>query len=103
MKIRNLVYFHDVRGDSPMTFTHLQVRTGYSFYHSTIHIDRLIERAKELNFKSLAITDENVLYGVIPFYKACKEAGIKPIIGMTTKIHLNPYGEQPVVLLAKDN
>ena len=30
---------------------------------------------------SLAITDHGVMYGVIDFYKAAREAGIKPILG----------------------
>ncbi|HLS36091.1 MAG TPA: DNA polymerase III subunit alpha [Bacillota bacterium] len=86
-----------------MAFTHLQVRTGYSFYQSTIQINTLVERAKELAFSSLAITDENVLHGAISFYQACKRAKIKPIIGMTTNIFTEENIADPIVLLAKDN
>jgi len=87
-----------------MSFTHLQVRTGYSFYKSTITIEKLIDQAKELNFTALAITDENVLYGAIHFYKACKKANIKPIIGITTEILINSTGEkEQLILLAKNN
>jgi len=86
-----------------MSFTHLQIRTGYSFYESTITIDKLIKRAKELSFSSLAITDKNVLYGAIPFYEQCINAGIKPIIGMTTEIELNrPEQGEDIILLAKN-
>lgn len=85
-----------------MSFTHLQIRSGYSLMNSTITIDRLVQKAKQLELKVLALTDENVMYGVIPFYQACKSAGIKPIIGMTTNITV---GEEQVstVLLAKSN
>ena len=68
-----------------MSFTHLQVRSGYSFFNSTITIEKLVKRAKELEFKSIALTDEEVLYGVIPFYKHVTASGIKPIIGMVVE------------------
>lgn len=84
-----------------MSFTHLQIRSGYSLMKSTIQISPLIEKASELKLNALALTDENVLYGVIPFYKACINAGIKPIIGLTTVIK---HGEDdiPCILLAKN-
>src|SRR5690625_5706213 len=63
-----------------MSFTHLQVRSGYSLFKSTMTIDKLIQRAQALDFTSLALTDEEVLYGAIPFYKACKKNGIKPLL-----------------------
>jgi DNA polymerase-3 subunit alpha len=40
-----------------------------------------VEKARELHFPALAITDHGVLYGAIDFYQAAREAGIKPIIG----------------------
>ncbi|GGA81991.1 DNA polymerase III subunit alpha [Ornithinibacillus halotolerans] len=85
-----------------MSYTHLQVKTGYSFLNSTITIDKLVNRASQLNFNALAITDENVLYGVIPFYKACLAKGIKPIIGMTVTVIDEDVSEH-IVLLAKSN
>jgi len=42
----------------------------------------MVKRAKELNMPALALTDHGALYGAIEFYKTCKEAGIKPIIGV---------------------
>ena len=44
-------------------------------------IKDVVARAKELGMDSLAITDHGVMFGVIDFYRACKSAGIKPIIG----------------------
>jgi len=44
-------------------------------------IPQLVSRAKELGMDSLAITDHGAMYGVIEFYRAAREAGIKPIIG----------------------
>ena len=42
----------------------------------------MVQRAKELGMEALAITDHGGLYGAIEFYTECKEAGIKPIIGL---------------------
>lgn len=64
-----------------MDFTHLHVHTEYSLLDGSAKIKELVARARELGMKSLAITDHGVMYGVIDFYKACKSAGIKPIIG----------------------
>ena len=62
-------------------FTHLHVHTEYSLLDGLSRIQPLVQRAKELGMDSLAITDHGVLYGAIDFYRAAKEAGIKPIIG----------------------
>ena len=64
-----------------MAFTHLHVHTEYSLLDGSCKIKELIDRAKELGMQSLAITDHGVMYGVIDFYKAAVNAGIKPIIG----------------------
>lgn len=64
-----------------MSFTHLHLHTEYSLLDGACRIDRLVERLKALNMNSCAITDHGVLYGVIDFYQAMKDAGIKPIIG----------------------
>ena len=64
-----------------MEFTHLHVHTEYSLLDGSSKIKEIVKRAKELGMDSLAITDHGVMYGVIEFYKAAKEEGIKPIIG----------------------
>ncbi len=64
-----------------MAFTHLHVHTEYSLLDGSCKIKELALRVKELGMDSIAITDHGVMYGVIDFYKAAKEAGIKPIIG----------------------
>lgn len=87
-----------------MSYTHLQVRSGFSLMNSTITIEKLVAKAKELNFSALALTDEQVLYGVIPFYQACIKAGIKPLIGMVVNIINEDESEMgELVLLAKNN
>ena len=64
-----------------MAFTHLHVHTEYSLLDGSCKIRELTARAKELGMDSMAVTDHGVMYGVIDFYKAAREAGIKPILG----------------------
>ena len=63
-------------------FTHLHVHSHYSLLDGLSKIDELVGSAKELGMDALALTDHGVMYGVIPFYNACIDAGIKPIIGI---------------------
>ncbi|MBW8351444.1 DNA polymerase III subunit alpha [Bacillus sp. IITD106] len=87
-----------------MIFSHLQISTAYSLLSSTISIPSLVEKAKEYNYSALAITDHHALYGVLPFYKACVKANIKPIIGMIAEVKSEESNEtHSLVLLAKTN
>lgn len=60
---------------------HLHSHTKYSLLDSTNEIDRYLDKVKELGQSAAAITDHGNMYGVVEFYKAAKERGIKPIIG----------------------
>lgn len=62
-------------------FVHLHVHSEYSLLDGAARIEQLAARAAELGMRELALTDHGVMYGAIPFYKACVEHGIKPIIG----------------------
>jgi len=64
-----------------MAFTHLHVHTEYSLLDGSNKIKEYVNRVKELGMDSAAITDHGVMYGVIDFYRAAREAGIKPILG----------------------
>jgi DNA polymerase-3 subunit alpha len=68
------------------SFVHLHVHSEYSLLQSTARILPLVRRAKEMGMDALAITDSMAMYGVIPFYKACKEEGIKPILGARLQV-----------------
>lgn len=64
-----------------MAFVHLHVHTEFSLLDGACRIDKIAEAAKALGQEALAITDHGVMYGAVAFYKACRAAGIKPIIG----------------------
>lgn len=65
-----------------MNYTPLQVKTSYSILSSLNNIKSLVALAKEYGYTSLAITDENNMFGVMEFYLECKKNNIKPIIGI---------------------
>jgi len=94
----------------PQKFTHLHVHTEYSLLDGMCRIPQLVSRTKDLGMDSLAITDHGAMYGVIDFYLAAKEAGIKPVIGCEVYVaqtdchsrdpkYKNPYH---LTLLVKD-
>ncbi len=62
-------------------FVHLHLHTEYSLLDGACRVDRLMDRAAELEFPAIAITDHGVLFGAIDFYQAARKKGIKPIIG----------------------
>lgn len=62
-------------------FVHLHLHTEYSLLDGACRIKRLAKRIKNLGQTAVAITDHGCMYGAVDFYRACKEEGIKPIIG----------------------
>ena len=66
---------------TPVGFCHLHVHTEYSLLDGVCRIDKLADRLQELGQSAIAITDHGNMYGVIDFYRACKKAGIHPVIG----------------------
>ena len=93
-------------------FVHLHIHSEYSLLDGANRIKDLPIRAKELGMDAMAITDHGVMFGAIDFYKACKAAGVKPIIGC--EVYVAPrtrHDKDPeldskynhLILLAKDN
>ncbi|WP_142659159.1 DNA polymerase III subunit alpha, partial [Methylacidimicrobium tartarophylax] len=62
-------------------FVHLHVHSDYSLLDATCRIPQLVQAAREAGMPAVALTDHGNLYGAIEFYKACRAAGIKPILG----------------------
>lgn len=87
-----------------MTYVPLQVISSYSLLKSTVSISSLIDQAKKMGYKAIALTDYNVLYGAIEFYEKAKENNIKPILGMTVELDETESFSNPLemVLLAKN-
>ncbi|MEG0730971.1 MAG: DNA polymerase III subunit alpha [Vagococcus sp.] len=88
-----------------MSLGQLQVLTSYSLLRSTNQIPSLVSESKRLGYEALAITDLNVMHGVIEFFNACKKEEIKPIIGMTLSYHNKKFSDEEfqLILLAKNN
>ncbi len=62
-------------------FSHLSVRSFYSFGYGTASVEALCQRAQALGFHELALTDVNGLYAIGWFYRACQTCNLTPIIG----------------------
>ena len=96
-----------------MAFAHLHVHTEYSLLDGSNKIKEYVSRVKELGMDSAAITDHGVMYGVIDFYRAAKEAGINPVIGCEVYVAPNSRFDKEttggedryyhLVLLAENN
>jgi DNA polymerase III subunit alpha len=70
-------------------FVHLHVHTEYSMLDGLSKIDKLVKKAQAHGQTALAITDHGGMYGCLHFYNACKNAGIKPIIGVEAYLAKN--------------
>lgn len=63
-------------------FVPLHLHTEYSLLDGAITLPKLVDYAKKLDLKSLAITDHGNVFGAVKFFGLCKKAGVKPILGM---------------------
>ena len=67
---------------SETPFVHLHLHTQYSLLDGAIKIDRLFDRAKELQMPAVALTDHGNLFGAVEFYEHARNAKIKPVIAI---------------------
>ena len=70
------------------SFVHLHLHTEFSLLDGMIRTEELAKRAAEFGMPAVAMTDHGNLFGAIEFYQACKNAGVKPILGC--EIYLAP-------------
>jgi DNA polymerase-3 subunit alpha len=63
-------------------FVHLHLHTEYSLLDGGNRIDRLVARVAELGMEAVGMTDHGNIFGAVEFYTACRERGIKPILGV---------------------
>ena len=92
-------------------FIHLHTHSHYSLLNALPKIDELVHKAKEFKMSALALTDNCNLYGAIEFYKECKKADIKPIIGIDAYVAVRKRTDKQagvdnrrarLILLARD-
>jgi DNA polymerase-3 subunit alpha len=92
-----------------MSFVHLHTHTEYSLLDGAARISKMAKAAKSYGMPAVAITDHGNMYGTYKFFKECKKAGIKPIVGCEIYITDNMHEHNPkehrghLVLLAKNN
>src|SRR5687767_2134698 len=88
-------------------FVHLHVHSQYSMLDSALRLDGMVERAKKLGMSALGLTDHGNMFGAVQFHKACKSAGIKPVLGCEVNLCRDHRSRAPrdsthLVLLARD-
>jgi len=73
-----------------MSWIHLRVHSQYSILDSTLSIETIVKTASDMNMPAIALTDAYNMHGAVDFYKECKAAKIKPLIGC--ELFLAPQG-----------
>lgn len=88
-----------------MSIAQLQLLTSYSLLASTNRVQELVQTGRDYGYQALAITDLNVMHGVVEFYQACLKQKIQPIIGLTIEYQedTEARGTHRFVLLAKNH
>jgi error-prone DNA polymerase len=81
-----------------LRYAELHCRTNFSFLEGASHSDELVNRAAELGYAAIAVTDRNSLAGVVRAHVAAKEACLKLLVGA----ELTPCDAPPVVVWAID-
>ena len=73
-----------------MSFVHLHVHSEYSLLDGFSNIKKLVERVQQMDMPAVALTDHGTMFGIIDFYNAATQAGVKPIVGV--EAYLAPRG-----------
>lgn len=84
-------------------FVHLHVHSEFSLLDGVARIKDLVKQAAQLHMPALALTDRDVMYGALAFYKACLEANIKPIFGLQLSVEPTFPGDVNVITLLARN
>src|SRR5262245_64948971 len=81
-----------------VAYAELHCRTNFSFLEGASHPHELVERAAELGYAALSVTDRESVAGVVRAHVAAKEAGLKLVIGAA----VNPIDGPPMLLWVID-
>ena len=81
-----------------MRYVELHCKSNFSFLEGASHSDELFERAKELGYSGLAVTDRNSLAGIVRAHAAAKEFQLPLIVGA----ELHPVDGPPLVVWPSD-
>ena len=84
-------------------FSPLQVISSYSLLQSPLKLENYVTHAKKLGYTALALTDINVMYGVLDFYQLCLKNDIKPLIGLVLELNGKDEPSRPLILFAQNN
>ncbi len=86
-----------------MEYIHLNVKSGYSFFHSCLKIEDIVTYAKEHHLSAIALTDQRNMFGAMEFYYLCQKNAIQPILGMEVICQDETGIIYPLILLAQNN
>src|ERR671931_2563899 len=75
-------------------FGHLHIHSEYSLLDGAAQLEKLVQKAKDLHFPAIALTDHGNLFGAIDFYLAAQKAAIKPILGAELYVAPGKYTER---------
>ena len=81
-------------------FVHLSLHTEFSISDGLVGVEALAERSRVMGFPAVAITDRGNLFGLLKFYKACRAAGVKPIMGLELEMREPDRSYRLIVLAA---
>ena len=81
-------------------FVHLHTHSHFSLLDGAASPEALVRRAAQLGMPALALTDHDAMFGAVRFYRAAREAGVHPVIGL--ELTVGP-GAHHVTLLAENN
>ncbi|CAH0418182.1 DNA polymerase III subunit alpha [Periweissella ghanensis] len=87
-----------------MSYFPIQALSAYSLLKSPTTPQGLVTKAKALGYQNIALTDIDVMYGVVDFYNAAIAAKLKPILGLTLKVNglVNQNTIGSIILIAKN-
>lgn len=82
----------------------LQIKSAYSLLQSPNSVEQIVAVAKDRGYQAVSLAEQNVLYGLVSFYKAAKKADIKPIFSLTLQVNglVNLATAFPILLTAKN-